>query len=86
MNIRPETPQDYAAVANVHVRAFGQRLAEALIVALHRQRPLYDAELSLVAEIDGRIVGHVLFSPQKIRLLGQAVLAVNLAPIAIEPD
>lgn len=34
MNLRPETPADYPAVNTVHIRAFGGRLAEALIVAL----------------------------------------------------
>lgn len=85
MNIRPEKVQDYAAIAEVNIRAFDERLAEALIVTLHRQRPQFDPELSLVAEIDGEIVGHVLFSPQTIRLMGQDVKAVNLAPIAVDP-
>lgn len=84
LHIRPETVADYAAIARVNVRAFG-RAAEAVIVDLHRHRARFDPELSLVAELDGRIVGHVLFSPQTIRLLGADVAAVNLAPIAIDP-
>jgi len=86
MNIRPETPRDYAAIADLHVRAFGGRTEEALIVTLLRQRREYDPELSLVAEVDGRVVGHALFSPYNIRLLGQAVQAVNLAPIGVDPN
>jgi predicted N-acetyltransferase YhbS len=85
MLIRPETPRDYADIASVNVRAFGGRVVEALIVALHRHRRLFDPELSLVAEIDGQVVGHALFSPQTIRLLGSDVPAVNLAPIAVDP-
>lgn len=85
MNLRPETPADYPAVNTVHIRAFGGRLAEALIVALHRERARYDAALSVVAELDGKIVGHALFSPQMIRLMDVDVLAVNLAPIGIDP-
>jgi predicted N-acetyltransferase YhbS len=85
MNVRPETPADYAAIAALHVRAFGERAAEALIVALHRHRAAFDPALSLVAAESGRIVGHALFSPQSIRLLGQAAPAVNLAPIAVDP-
>jgi putative acetyltransferase len=85
MNIRPETPSDYAAITEINIRAFDQRLSEALIVALHRQRPRFDPELSLVAEIDGRIVGHVLFTPHTIRLLGQDMNVVILAPIAVDP-
>lgn len=83
--IRPERVTDYAGIASLHARAFGNRTAEPLIVALHRNRRGFDPELSLIAEIDGHLVGHVLFSPHQIRLLGLAVPAVNLAPIAVEP-
>ncbi len=86
LDIRPETIADYAAIADLQWRAFGHRAAEALIVALHRQRSAFDPELSLVAQMDGRIVGHVLFSPHQMRLLDQTVPAVNLAPIAVDPS
>ncbi len=84
IHIRPETPADYAAIAGVNARAFG-RAAEAVIVDLLRHRARFDPELSLVAELDGRMVGHVLFSPQTIRLLGEDVETVSLAPIAVDP-
>jgi len=83
--IRSETVADYAAIADLHARAFGHRSHEALIIALHRHRAVFDAELSLVAEIDGCVVGHALFSPHRVRLLGQDTPAVNLAPIAVDP-
>jgi predicted N-acetyltransferase YhbS len=83
--IRPERVTDYAEISSLHACAFGNRLGEPLIVALHRQRRAFDPELSLVAEIDGRLIGHVLFSPHHIRLLGSTVPAVNLAPIAVQP-
>lgn len=86
MHVRPETPQDYAAIADIHVQAFGGRTAEALIVALHRHRAAFDPELSLVAEQDGQIVGHALFSPQVIRLMGADVPAVCLGPIGVIPS
>lgn len=85
-HIRPERVDDYAAIADVHVRAFGNRPAEAMIVALHRHRPAFDPDLSLVAEESGQIVAHVLFSARSIRLLDQDVWAVNLAPIAVVPE
>src|SRR5688500_16279882 len=85
MLIRAETPRDYATIADIHVKAFDNRAAEAVIVGLHRHRSRFDPELSLVAEIDGQVVGHVLFSPQTIRLLGQNLEVVNLAPIAVHP-
>src|SRR6185436_7890925 len=85
LTIRSETPADYPAIAAVNVRAFSEQTGEAVLVALLRQRPAFDPELSLVAEQDGRVVGHVLFSPHTVRLLGESVSAVNLAPIAVDP-
>jgi predicted N-acetyltransferase YhbS len=86
MRIRSETVQDYPRIAALHARAFGERPTEALIVALLRQRPAFDPDLSLVAELDGQVAGHALFSPHAVRLLGQDVRAVNLAPIAVDPS
>lgn len=51
--IRPGVPADYASAADIHIRAFGERTDEAVIVALLRQRQTYDPELSLIAERDG---------------------------------
>jgi predicted N-acetyltransferase YhbS len=86
VNIRHETIADYAAIARVNARAFADDPKVGLIPTLHRQRARFDPELSLVAEQDGRIIGHVLFSPQTIRLLGQDVDVVNLSPLAVDPD
>lgn len=83
--IRPESVVDYAEVCNLHALAFGNRTGEPLVVTLQRQTRAFDPQLSLVAEIDGRIVGHALFSPYQMRLLDQAVPTVNLAPIAVDP-
>ena len=85
ITIRQELVTDYAAIGELHAMAFGNRAAESTIVALLRQRRAFDPELSLVAEIDGRLIGHALYSPYQIRLLGQTIPAVNLAPIAVEP-
>ena len=85
VSIRPERVTDYPEIGAVQARAFGNRSAEALIVALLRQRRVFDPELSLVAERNGRVVGHALFSPHQMRLLDQAVPTVNLAPLAVDP-
>lgn len=86
MEIRPETPADYAAITRVNVLAFEQRASEAMMIAALRLRAEFDPELSLVAVMDGGVVGHVLFSPFSVRLLGEEVRAVNLAPLAVLPD
>ena len=85
MVIRPERVTDYSEIALLNARAFGNRAVEASIVALLRQRRAFDPELSLVAERDERVIGHVLFSPYKLHLLDQTIPAVNLAPLAVHP-
>ena len=85
MNVRPELPSDYANIARTTIRAFGERLAEAQIIALLRQRCDYDPALSLVAEEHGEIVGHILFTPCHLRLMGETVRAVILAPVSVDP-
>lgn len=85
MMIRPEHIADYPAIASLNARAFDGRLGEGLIVAMQRQRHAFDPELSLVAELDGQVVGHALFNPTTVRLLDMPVRAVNLAPIAVLP-
>lgn len=81
--LRPETPADYATIAAIHIRAFG-RIEESVIVPLLRQRQQYDPELSLVAEQDGRVIGHALFMPYRIRLMNADVNVICLAPIGID--
>lgn len=86
LKIRPERPADYPALHEIHIRAFDNRMGEAALVALLRTREQYDRELSLVAEINGRVVGHAMFNPMKFYIEGRPVKAVNLAPLAIHPD
>lgn len=83
--IRTERVTDYAEIAALTARAFAHQIGVPLIVALQRLRREFDPELSLVAEKDGRIVGHVLFSPYQMRLLEQTVPSVNLSPISVDP-
>jgi len=85
LKIRSETIADYAGIAAVNFAAFGMT-EESSIVALQRQSENFDPDLSLVAEIDGRVAGHVMFMPHRVQLLGETVRAVNLAPISILPE
>lgn len=85
LTIRPETPADFAAIADLHTLAFDQRYDEAAIVALLRQHSGYRPELALVAEQDGQIVGQAYFTLVTLRLLDDSVPAVILAPLAVAP-
>ena len=61
MTIRPECPVDQSAVRHVHEEAFG-RPNEAELVEAIRRSPGFVPELSLVAEEEARVVGHILFN------------------------
>jgi len=75
--IRPETPQDRAALARLLTRAFDGPAEARLVEAL---RGADDLALSLVAEAEGCIIGHVAMSP-----LRAAAPALALAPLAVHP-
>ncbi len=85
MTIRAEQPGDHIAIETVNRSAFGQP-DEARLVASIRQTSGYDPSLSLVALRDGRIVGHILFSPIHIETDHGDSPALALAPMAVLPD
>ena len=82
MLIRVERPEDREAVHALNAAAFPTP-AEADLVDTLRERA---SELvSLVAERDGHVIGHILFSP--VVLAGHpGVRAYGLAPMAVAPD
>jgi putative acetyltransferase len=86
LQIRSEQPQDYSGIAEVNLLAFDNRYDVPLIVAMRRQFPSFDIDLSVVAISGDKVVGHILFSPYDIRILDTTVKAVNLSPLAILPD
>jgi len=69
-------------IRSINEAAFGG-LEEADLV--DKLRTAGDALLSLVAELETRIVGHVLFSRMWIETPGALVPAVALAPLAVLP-
>ena len=82
LTIRPETAADHATITEVNRLAFGQH-AEAKLVAGLRDGGYMP--LSLVAEIDDQIVGHILFSRLPIHTDDGVVEALALAPMAVHP-
>jgi putative acetyltransferase len=73
--VREERPGDREAVRHVEEAAFG-RSDEADIVDALRGDPAW--ALSLVAEVDGELVGHLLFS--------RGDRAMTLGPLAVLPQ
>lgn len=83
VSIRAEEPRDREEVRRVNTLAFGQP-DEADIVS--RLAAANAVILSLVAEVSGQVVGHILFSPVTIESPAGAWRAVGLAPMAVAPD
>lgn len=85
MLIRPEEPADHAAITEVVTAAFGSP-AEAVLVERIRASPNYHPEYALVAELDGRVVGHVMVSDVTLRTGGGDRPILSLSPLAVAPD
>jgi putative acetyltransferase len=86
MEVRVESVDDRHAVARVHREAFGtsgDRVAE-LADAL-RRLITRDSGLSLVAEEESLIVGHVMFTPNLLDAPRELVTVQVLSPIGVLP-
>lgn len=83
ISIRDETAGDLEAIYSVNEQAF-ETNAEAELVDLLRMRG--KAVISLVAEVDGEIVGHILFSPVSIEPPATNWKALGLAPVGVVPS
>ncbi len=83
LEIRRESLSERARVDEVHVAAFG-RTNEARLVRSLRAKA--QPQLSLVAEHDGELVGHVFFSPVEIVDPGPSPPSAGLAPLAVAPE
>lgn len=86
MIIRPETSEDDEAITQVTLAAFTGKFSdhptENLIIKGLREADALS--LSLVAELDGKIVGHVAFS--KVTINGEDQNWYGLGPISVQPD
>lgn len=78
VEIREERPTDIAAIRAVNEAAFGRTEESGIVDALRANDAF---TLSLVASMNGLVVGHILFSPVAIG----AVSGAGLAPMAVLP-
>lgn len=86
MIIRSETPEDIIAITEVTIAAFSdhpisKHTEQFIINALRRANAL---TISLVAEIDGKIVGHIAFSP--IKISDGSADWYGLGPVSVLPE
>lgn len=88
VTIRPEEPADAKSVHDLTARAFAAsdlgHNGEAPLV--DRLRAACPDAISRVAEIDGRVVGHILFTPAVIKSPPGDLAGMGLAPMSVDPD
>jgi putative acetyltransferase len=83
LRIRAETHLDRDGIAAVTRAAFGKEREVRMVEAI-RASAGFVPDLSLVAEEDGLIVGHVLLSYVELAATGRRLL--ELGPISVLPD
>ncbi len=81
--IRSEREEDFSAVYEINCKAFGTK-EEALLVNKLRKSgiPL----ISLVSELNNKLVGHILFSQAHIVSENSRIEIMALAPMAVMPE
>ena len=81
--VRRERRGDEAQIYEVNYQAFGRKEEAEVVDVLRQSCP---EGVSLVAEEDGKIVGHILFTPTMIENEGAILLGTGLAPLAVLPE
>lgn len=88
--IRKETPEDYQWVIELTEKAFESMPFsdgnEGKLVEDLRKTESYISELSLVAELNGKVIGHILFSPILIDNGQEIFESLTLAPVSVLPE
>lgn len=80
---RTDDIRERSAIRSINEAAFGRPDEADLVDRLRSEGAVL---LSLVAEVEQRIIGHVLFSRMSIETGNSPVSAVALAPVAVLPE
>ncbi len=83
--IRSERKEDHSAIYRVNKLAFKGEEESKLVEKLRKSKS-YNKKLSLVAIEEGKVVGHILFTPITIENKNDSYPALALAPLAVHPD
>ena len=81
-SVRETAPGDADAIRAVHLAAFPTSAEADLVEQLQADG---DVAISLVAEADEGLVGHILFSRMDAEAEGRPLSALGLAPVAVLP-
>jgi len=85
IKIRSETKEDYNIVTEINDLAFSGSGESELIKNLNNTNN-FIPDISLVALVDGRIVGHILFYPITIKFINNNFPIISLAPMAVHAE
>ena len=83
ISIRPETNKDLDAIWRINQAAFGGEEEANLVNAL---RDGGFVDVSLAAEYEEKIIGHILFSRAAVMTNDGALDVLSLAPMAVAPS
>lgn len=88
--LRQEIAADHKRVFEVIEEAFKNEAlsdnSEQLLVERLRQTDAFIPELSIVAEMNGKIVGHILLSKILVKNKENSFESLALAPVSVHPD
>jgi putative acetyltransferase len=82
INIRSETNRDIDGIYHVNEQAFNRKTEADLVDNLRINKAI---TLSLIAEVEEKIIGHILFSPVIVQPDQSDYNSVTLAPLAVLP-
>lgn len=85
--IREDEPNDFGSIRELTVLAFsrskwGHNGEADLIAALRSSADCH----SYVAEVDGQVVGQIMFTPAILRTANKEVCGMGLAPMSVQPS
>ena len=83
--VRSELPVDHPHIFEVNVQAFGED-EEARLIDTLRESGTFDPALSIVADHNDTIIGHILFQPVTIDSTNGNVPALALALLSVHPE
>ena len=81
--VRSEEAEDIDQVRLINYRAFDGGPEASMVDAL---RANCGDAMSLVAEEEGQVIGHILFTPVAIEGRARTVIGMGLAPMAVLPE
>jgi predicted N-acetyltransferase YhbS/uncharacterized protein YdhG (YjbR/CyaY superfamily) len=97
MDIRLETPEDYAAVERLTLAAFATfsypdgsrapRVNEHFLVHTMRGSAAFVPELAFVGEVDGELAANIMYTRSKIlRPNGEETETLTFGPVSVKPE